>query len=402
MAAITSLECSRCHYAVAPDTAQMRCPLCSGRLFVRYDLDPLQRTTQHDDIAASPRIPDQSAVGVWRYASLLPTSIHGTAITPVSLGEGNTPMRRSRRYPGLHLKQEDTNPAGTVHARGLSVAVSLAKHNGTQHLAHAAAKDIAVALAAYAAAAGLAAHLVLPQNVPFAHYLEANVYSADITLVDGSAADCTRILSQRIQSQQQANAPSDQLWIDLAADDNPFYLEGLKTLGYELVEQLGWTYPAAILYPSSNDPETMLLALAKSFDELEALGWVSGTRPQLYAVATAEEPVSAATTSPLHAHNQSASQTMAVTAAEALASTLDWGRNEGIVLSPMAAAAAAAYATLLANGQLLPADTVVLVNPAAALKYTDITAEAMHLHRPGRPAVKLPTSLPVGGIITPV
>ena len=382
----------------------MRCPLCAGRLSVRYDPELLQRTTQRDDIAASTCIPGQAAGYVWRYASLLPTTVAGHAITPVTLGEGNTPMRRSRRYPGLHLKQEDTNPAGTVHARGLSVAISLAKYNGLQHLAHAAAENIAVALAAYAAAAGLAAHLILPQTIPFAHYLEANLYAADITLVDGTAADCARILSQRIQSQLQANASSNQLWIDLDADYNPFYLEGLKTLGYELVQQLGWTYPAVILYPCSNPSDVVLLALGKAFDQLEALGWVSGTRPQLYAVATDEEPISAASSDPLHAvtHTQSASQTITVTAAEALASTLDWGRNEGILLSPLAAAAAAAYATLLANGEILPADTVVLINPAAALKYTDNTAEAMHLHRPGRPAIKLPTSLPVGGIITPV
>ncbi len=404
MAAITLLECTRCHHALAGDSAQLRCPRCTGRLFVRYDLQSLQRTTRRDDLAASPRIPDQAAAGVWRYASLLPTTVAGNAITPVTLGEGNTPLRRSRRYPGLHLKHEDTNPAGTVHARGLSVAISLAKHNGSQHLAHAGSENIAVALAAYTAAAGLAAHLVLPQTIPFAHYLEANLYSADITVVDGSDADCTRILNQRIQSQLQANASADPLWVDLAADHNPFYLEGLKTLGYELVEQLGWTYPAAILYPCSNDSDVVLLALGKAFDELEALGWVSGTRPRLYAVATAGEPVAAASSDPLHPapHTQSGSQTIAVTAAEALASTRDWGRNEGILLSPMAAAATAAYETLLANGELLPADTVVLINPTAALKYTDNTAEAMHLHRPGRPAIKLPTSLPVGGIITPV
>lgn len=405
MAAITSIECSRCHHPVPADALLARCPLCTGRLFVRYDLQSLQGTARRDEIsAASPRIPHQASAGVWRYSSLLPTITAGITITPITLGEGNTPMYGSRRYPGLHLKQDDANPTGSIHARGLSVATSLAKHHGVRHLACAAQEDIAVALAAYAAAAGLTAHLILPQTIPFAHYLEANLYFAEITLVDGSADDCTRILNQRIQSQQQASLPSGQLWVDLAADHNPFYLEGLKTLGYELVEQLGWTYPAAILFPCSNDSDVILLALGKAFDELETLGWVSGTRPRLYVAATVAGPTSATSSDPLHPtpHNQSVSKTIAVTPADALASTLDWGRNEGILLSPMAAAATAAYDTLLAKGELLPADTVVLINPTAALKYTDNTAEAMHLHRPGRPAVKLPTSLPVGGIITPV
>src|ERR1700742_1805435 len=173
MAAITFLECSRCHHHVSPEIPHTLCPLCAGSLYVRYDMDQLKKTAKRDEIAtraaASP-----ASLGMWRYSSVLPD------VTPVTLGEGWTPLVRSKRYPGLYIKEEGANPTGTFKARGLGMAVTMAKHYGLQHLAVPSAGNAAGALAAYSAAAGITAHIFMPQDVPLANYLEGIIYGADV------------------------------------------------------------------------------------------------------------------------------------------------------------------------------------------------------------------------------
>jgi len=422
MPAIASLECSRCHHHLSADTPQTLCPLCAGSLYVRYDMDKLKHTAKREEIAARAAA-SPSSLGMWRYANVLPD------VTPVTLGEGWTPMLHSKRYPGLYIKEEGANPTGTFKARGLGLAVTMAKHYGLQHLAVPSAGNAAGALAAYAAAAGITAHIFMPQDVPFANYLEGIVYGADVTMVDGLISDCARMVNETIKAQRAANTPANQVWFDISSLKEPFRVEGKKTMGYELVEQLGWQYPDAVFYPTGGG--VGLIGMWKAFDEMEQLGWVEkgSKRPKMYALqstgcapiakayaegkpsseffpeaatfaAGLRVPKPYADTLILDIVRQSGGAALAFPDEQILASILDWARHEGIFLSPEGAAATAAYDSLLASGELKPTDKVVLFNTGAGLKYTDMTAEAMHLNRPQQKKA-LPTSMPVGGIITP-
>ena len=383
-------------------------------------MEALKRTAKREDIL--PRAAAAAtSLGMWRYASVLPD------VTPVTLGEGWTPLLQSKRYPGLYIKEEGANPTGTFKARGLGLAVTMAKHYGLKHLAVPSAGNAAGALAAYAAAAGIAAHIFMPKDVPFANYLEGIIYGADVTMVDGLISDCARMVGERIKAQREANTPAAEIWFDISTLKEPFRVEGKKTMGYELVEQLGWTYPDAVFYPTGGG--VGLIGMWKAFDEMEQLGWIEkgSKRPKMYALQAAgcapittayqaHKPASeffqnAATFAAglrvpkpygdyiiLDILEKSGGKAISASDEAILASILDWAKNEGLFLSPEGAAATAAYDVLLASGELKPTDKVVLFNTGAGLKYTDMTAEAMHLKRP----VTLPTSMPVGGIITPV
>ena len=405
MPSIASLECSRCHHHLSAATPQTLCPLCAGSLYVRYDMDALKKTARREDIVLKAAA-SQASLGMWRYSAVLPD------VTPVTLGEGWTPMLKSKRYPGLFIKEEGANPTGTFKARGLGLAVTMAKHYGLQHLAVPSAGNAAGALAAYAAAAGIAAHIFMPQDVPFANYLEGILYGADVTMVDGLISDCARMVGEEIKAQKAANTPAEQVWFDISTLKEPFRVEGKKTMGYELVEQLGWTYPDAVFYPTGGG--VGLIGMWKAFEEMEELGWVEkgSKRPKMYALQAAG---CAPITTAFEAHKKvseffqnaatfaaglrvpkpygdaiileilAASGGKAVSATDEaiLASILDWARNEGLFLSPEGAAATAAYDQLIASGELKTSDKVVLFNTGAGLKYTDMTAEAMHLKRPG-------------------
>src|ERR1700745_801340 len=275
MAVIAYLECSRCKHHVSAETPQTLCPLCAGSLYVRYDMDSLKKTAKRDDIATGAAAPPAS-LGMWRYASVLPD------VTPVTLGEGWTPLLHSKRYPGLYIKEEGANPTGTFKARGLGLAVTMAKHYGLKHLSVPSAGNTAGALAAYAAAAGITAHIFMPQDVPLANYLEGVVYGADVTMVDGLISDCARMVAETMKAQKEAHTPTSQAWFDISSLKEPFRVEGKKTMGYELVEQLGWQYPDAVFYPTGGG--VGLIGMWKAFAEMEELGWVSGKRPKMYAL----------------------------------------------------------------------------------------------------------------------
>ena len=335
------------------------------------------------------------SLGMWRYRAVLPD------VEPVTLGEGWTPMLRSRRYSGVYLKEEGANPTGSFKARGLALAVTMARHYGLPKLAVPSAGNAAGALAAYAAAAGMEAHIFMPRDVPFANYVEAVAYGAKVTLVDGLISDCGRMVAERKTAEG---------WFDVSTLKEPFRVEGKKTMGYELVEQLDWEYPDAVFYPTGGG--VGLIGMWKAFGELEELGWVRpGKRPKMIAVQAAGcAPVARAFDAGERASQmwqdaatfasglrvpkpygdaimldilkESDGIAMAVSDEVILASILDWARNEGIFLSPEGAAATAAYDQLIANGFLKRSDRVVIFNTGAGLKYTDVTAEAMGLKRP--------------------
>jgi len=369
------------------------CPDCAGSLYVRYDLSVVRGLTRREELSRAGTASQPG--GMWRYGAVLPEA------EPVTLGEGWTPMIRSRRYPNAYLKEEGANPTGSFKARGLAMAVTMARHYGLKKLAAPSAGNAAGALAAYAAAAGVEAHLFMPKDVPFANYLEAVVYGANVTLVDGLISDCGRLVAERKEKEG---------WFDVSTLKEPFRVEGKKTMGYELVEQLGWEYPEAVFYPTGGG--VGLIGMWKAFAELEELGWVrAGKRPRMVAVQAAGcapvvrafehgEGVSemwrdAATFASglrvpkpygdyimLEILRESGGLAVALPDEEILASLKDWARNEGIFLCPEGAAATAAYDRLLKMGYLKPENRVVLFNTGAGLKYTDVTAEAAGIRRP--------------------
>ena len=434
MPQIESLQCSRCHRHTTAETPQTVCPHCAGAFYVRYNMEELRESARRPgSLAAGDRARQldsrerQLQDSMWRYRDVLPS------VEPVTLGEGWTPMLESRRYRtghggGVWLKEEATNPTGTFKARGMSMAVTMAKHYGLTKLAVPSAGNAAGALAAYAAATGgaaaggLDAHIFMPRDVPFANYLECVAYGAHTTLVDGLISDCARIVNERKEAEG---------WFDISTLKEPFRVEGKKTMGYELVEQLGWEYPDAVFYPTGGG--VGLIGMWKAFEEMEQLGWVSGKRPLKRPKMIAVQSSGCAPVARAFEEGQQASRFWegAATFAsglrvpkpygdsiilevaresgglvldfpdeEILRSLLDWAKHEGLLLSPEGAAATAAYDHLLATGFLKKEDRVVLFNTGAGLKYTDLTAEAMGLERPGAPA-KLPARMPVGGIITP-
>jgi len=403
MASITCFECSRCQNQVSADSYKTVCPSCAGPLYVRYDISALQKTAV--------RPVEGGNQSMWRYASVLPD------VDPVTLGEGWTPILRSRRFAHLYLKEEATNPTGTFKARGMAMAVSMARHYGLKKLAAPSAGNAAGALAAYTAAAGIEAHIFMPKDVPLANYLEGVAYGANVTLVDGLISDCARIVQERKEKEG---------WFDVSTLKEPFRVEGKKTMGYELVEQLGWTYPDAVFYPTGGG--VGLIGMWKAFEEMEQLGWVRGKRPEMIAVqASGCAPVSrafqqGAKTSQMFENastfasglrvpkpygdfmildivRSSGGTVVDLPDEKILASLLDWSRHEGLLLSPEGAAATAAYDFLIETGFLRPDDRVVIFNTGSGLKYVDLIADAMGIRR--NEVKTLPQRTPVGGIITP-
>ena len=387
MPLISHLECSRCHTQLDANKPQTVCTQCAGALYVRYDLSSAKGTAVRDAIGSTEA--DHRWSGMWRYRDVLPE------IDPVTLGEGWTPMLASRRYTNVYLKEEGANPTGTFKARGLSLAMTMARHYGIRKIAVPSAGNAGGAASAYAAAAGIEAHIFMPKDVPLANQVECIAYGAKMTLVDGLISDCARIVTERKEQEG---------WFDLSTLKEPFRIEGKKTMGYELAEQLSWTYPDAVFYPTGGG--VGLIGMWKAFEELEELGWVTGKRPKMIAIQAAgcapvaraweeHQPVSqmwqngATFASGLRVPKpygdyiildivrKSLGTVVALTDEQIFASLLDWASNEGIFLSPEGAAATAAYDHLLATGFLQASDRVVLFNTGSGNKYTDVVAKAL-------------------------
>src|SRR3954468_3722665 len=407
--AIAYFECSKCGERLDASVPQTLCPKDAGSLWVRYALTPIRRRVTPDDIAARPRT-------MWRYRELLPDA------EPVTLGEGLTPMLPSRKHPNVWIKDEGANPTGSFKARGLCMAVTMARHYGLKKLAIPSAGNAAGALAAYAAAAGLEAHIFMPKDVPEANLVECKAYGAHVTLVDGLISDCARMVGERKQAEG---------WFDISTLKEPFRVEGKKTMGLEVAEQLGWRLPDAIFYPTGGG--VGLIGMWKAFEELEQLGWLSSgsKRPKMIAIqATGCAPIPKAfaeskTVSEMWKDAQtfaaglrvpkaygdylildfirrSKGTAIAISDEEMLASMLQWSRDEGIFLCPEGAAATAAYDKLLASAFLKPTDEVVIFNTGTGLKYIDVIAQAMGITRETNGAgAQKPAERRIGGIIGP-
>ena len=400
MPKIEALQCSRCGHTEDASQPRTLCPRCAGTYFVRYDLSPLKGSRPENVV-------HRNVDSMWRYQAVLPD------VPPVTLGEGWTPMLPSRRNSNVLLKEEGANPTGTFKARGLSLAVTMAKHyaergSGSSKLAVPSAGNAGGALAAYAAAAGMEAHVFMPQDVPMANQVECIAYGAKMTLVDGLISDCAKIVAQRKEAEG---------WFDVSTLKEPYRVEGKKTMGYELVEQLGWEYPDAVFYPTGGG--VGLIGMWKAFAEMEELGWVHGKRPKMIAVQAAGcEPMTRAYRNGsdasqmfegaqtlasglrvpkpygdyliLQAVRESGGVVISQTDEQMYASIADWGSHEGLLLSPEGAAATAAYDRLIDNGFLKASDRVVIFNTGAGNKYTDVIATMQRQHAASRETVAVP------------
>ncbi|MCI0354853.1 MAG: threonine synthase [Acidobacteria bacterium] len=401
MPRITHFECSRCGEKLSAGELPSVCPKDAGALWVRYDLSPLKGSSPQKSV-------DASRPGMWRYAAVLPE------VSPVALGEGFTPMLRSRQHVNVWIKDEGLNPTGSFKARGLGLAVTMARAYGREKLSIPTAGNAGSALAAYAAAAGLEAHIFMPRDVPQANLLECRVYGAQVTLVDGLIGDCGRMVAERSRAEG---------WHDVSTLKEPFRVEGKKTMGYEVAEQLGWRLPGAIIYPTGGG--VGLLGMWKAFEEMQPLGWIGKERPRMIAVQAAgcapivkaweegkdvSEPwpdahtLAAGLRVPkaygdyliLKILRESAGCAVAASDAEIMKALGSWAREEGIFAAPEGAASLAAYRKLLASGFLQSSDSVVLFNTGSGLKYLDVIAQAL------KPAgAEQPASRQVGGIIGP-
>ena len=407
MSRLTHLECTRCGEHYPADRPQTVCPNDGGILYARYDLATIKKTF-------SPASLLPLAPTMWRYDAVLPEA------PPVSLGEGFTPMLRSREYPNVFIKDEGLNPTGSFKARGLSAAVTMARHFGLKKLAIPSAGNAAGALAAYAAAAGdgMEAHIFMPKDVPMANRIECDYYGAQVTLVDGLISDCAR----KIAELKERPAWSKDGWFDVSTTKEPYRVEGKKTMGYEVAEQLSWKLPQGIIYPTGGG--VGLLGMWKAFDEMEKLGFIGSERPRMISVqssgcapivkawdegrATAEMWTHASTLAAglrvpkpygdyliLDILKKSGGLALAATDAEILAATRHWAKVEGIFAAPEGAASLVAYQKLLASGFFTADDKVVLFNTGSGLKYLDVLDTTTVARAPS------PASRPIAGIIGP-
>ena len=263
------LECSACGLEHDSSRLQNLCRSCSKPLFAIVDLAAASRVLTRERLLARER-------SLWRYREVLP--LPGD-VEPVSLGEGGTPLLRARTFAedvDLWVKDESLNPTQSFKARGMSVAVSMAKQLGATKLAVPTAGNAGGALAAYAARAGVEAHIFMPRDTPRANVVECRELGAHVTLIDGLITDCGAEIARRKENEG---------WFDMSTLKEPYRVEGKKTLGYELAEQLDWQVPDVILYPAGGG--TGLIGMWKAFDEMEALGWIGKRRPRMFAVQAA-------------------------------------------------------------------------------------------------------------------
>jgi threonine synthase len=382
---VTHLECAACNLEHEARRLLNLCRECGKPLLVRYDLERAQVTLTKESLVGR-------RADLWRYREVLPVADDANI---VSLGEGWTPLLHAERLGKklgirkLYIKDESQNPTQSFKARGMSAAVSMAKELGAQKLAVPSAGNAAGALAAYAARAGLECFIFMPRDTPRANLVECEQTGAEITLIDGLITDCGAEVARRKEAEG---------WFDVSTLKEPYRVEGKKTLGYELAEQLKWELPDVIIYPTGGG--TGLIGMWKAFDEMERMGWIGSARPRMVTVqangcapivrAFAEgkrfadefpnaETVASGLRVPkaigdfliLDAIRASGGTAISVTDEELLAATREIGAAEGIFCAPEGAACLPALRKLLADDAVKTDDRVVLFNTGAGVKYLE-------------------------------
>ncbi len=382
---VKHLECSSCKREYPARQLYNVCTECGKPLLARYDLQRIAKFMTRQVLFGR-------ASSLWRYREVLPVMKERNI---VSLGEGWTPLVHatalgaSLRMEHLYVKDESLNPTQSFKARGMAVAVSMAKELGAKKLAAPSAGNAGGALAAYAARAGLEAFIFMPRDTPRANIVECELSGAHVTLVDGLITDCGAEVARR----KEANG-----WFDMSTLKEPYRVEGKKTLGYEIAEQSAWTLPDVIIYPTGGG--TGLVGMWKAFEEMEALGWIDGKRPRMVVVQAegcapivnaflagqrvAEEFANASTVAAglrvpkaigdsliLDAVRESGGTAIAVSDEELLSGARQLARTEGILAAPEGGACVPALRRLLDRGDIGMNERVVLFNTGAAIKYLD-------------------------------
>jgi threonine synthase len=382
---LSHLECTSCGLRHEWSHLQNLCTACHKPLFAIVDLAAAGRTLKREALATRER-------SLWRYREVLPLPV---GVEPVSLGEGGTPLLRAERFgrtvelSELWIKDESQNPTQSFKARGMAVAVSMAKYLGATKLAVPSAGNAGGALAAYAARAGLEAHIFMPRDTPRANIIECRELGAQVTLIDGLITDCGAEIAKRERAED---------WFDMSTLKEPYRVEGKKTLGYELAEESDWHLPDVILYPTGGG--TGLIGMWKAFDEMQALGWIGKKRPRMFSVqATGCAPIvrafenadSTAAEFPdahtcasglrvpkaigdfliLKILRQSNGGAVAVEDEEMMRVTREVGSSEGLFVAPEGAACFAALKPLLSSGEIASDERVVIFNTGSGIKYLD-------------------------------
>ncbi|RMF71660.1 MAG: threonine synthase, partial [Alphaproteobacteria bacterium] len=374
---VSRLLCSRTGEALDADRVWNLSP-AGAPILVEYDLDAVRRSVSRDEIAAR-------GGGFWRWRELLPLFAEEDVI---DLGEVETPLIPLARLAGavggnstsLLVKDEGRLPTGSFKARGLALAVAMARRFGSRALAMPTNGNAGAALAAYAARAGMAAHVFCPADTPAINIREIASLGARVYRVDGLIDECGRLLARHAEQQG---------WFDVSTLKEPYRIEGKKTMGYEVAEQMQWRLPDAIFYPTGGG--VGLIGMWKAFDEMEALGWIGPQRPKMIVVQAAgcapvvkafgegkeraefwqnARTISSGLRVPkplgdfliLRIVRASGGTCIAVEDREALEAGARLGRLEGIFPCPEGAACFAALERLLENGFLRRADRIVIFN----------------------------------------
>ena len=384
---IVELECSACGKKHDPSREQHLCT-CGKPLLARYDLRRAAATLTFESLKTRPRT-------LWRYAEVLPND------PPVSLGEGMTALVHTERLGAsmglkhLYVKDEGLNPTGSFKARGMTTAVTRAKQLGAKALAAPTAGNAGGALAAYAAAAGLPAVIVMPADTPSANVMECQAFGAKVVKLNGLISDCGKYVAEHKDSEG---------WYDVSTLKEPYRVEGKKTMGYELWEQFERKLPDVILYPTGGG--VGLIGMCKAFDEMQKMGWIGSERPRMVAVqAEGCAPIvkaweahqdsaqffpNAATIAsglrvpgPLGDHlilsmlRQTNGTAITVTDDEMLQAGRELASLEGIFAAPEGAATVIAARKLAASAWIKPQDDVVLFNTGTGYKYAEAWQRAL-------------------------
>ncbi len=386
MGFLIDLVCTKTDKAYSKDQLWNLSPEAEAPLFARYDLDAAAKAMRREKLAE--RVPT-----MWRYAEVLPVE---NEQFQVSLGEGFTPLLQATSLgrkigvPKLYIKDEGLNPTGSFKARGMSAAISRAAELGAQAIAIPSAGNAGGATAAYAARAGLPAHIFMPKDVPQANYIECKVLGAHVELIDGLISDCGKIVASRKKAEG---------WFDISTLKEPYRVEGKKTMGYELAEQFDWELPEVVIYPTGGG--TGLIGMWKAFDEMEQMGWIGPERPRMISVQAAgcapivraysageehaepwtdAETIAAGLRVPaavgdflmLKAIRDSGGCALSVTDEELMASASEMAAAVGSFPAPEGAATLAALEKLIAQNLVSERERVVLFNTGTGLKYIEL------------------------------
>jgi threonine synthase len=404
---LSHLECGLCGATYDADRLWNLCPACGRPLLCRYDLVAAAAALWAADGGARGRGAPASALAaraptLWRYRELLPVRDERQQLC---LGEGWTPLIHAVRlgrelgHERLYLKEEGLNPTGSFKARGLAVAVSRARELGATALSIPSAGNAAGALSAYAALGGLEAHVYMPADVPPAFLAECRALGARVTLVDGLIGEC---------GARAAAEGREHGRFDLSTLKEPYRLEGKKTMGYELAEQMGWRLPDVVIYPTGGG--TGLVGMWKAFQEMEQMGWIGADRPRMVVVQAEgcapmvrafeqgqefAAPWSGAATVAdglrvpsavgdfliLRALRESGGTALAVSDGEMMNAVALLGHSQGIFACPEGGAPLAAFRHLRRRGWIGDEERVVLFNTGSGLKYTHLWNESAQLNR---------------------